>query len=303
MLCVPLAADGAQPGIFLAGLHPCRRDWMDHHRTLLHGFVTEAGHALAILRRHQAQDSWTRQESRSDCNLRARRAAHEVSTPLAVIGNYVSVIQMKLAQGQPVEADLAVIADELARSERIIRELSEGLRDRADARELALNALVRDLAALIRETLVRDRGISLTQSLDDRVPATLDLDAHAVRQILINLARNALEAMEDGGELHLSTEDRLRFEDGDYVAVSVSDKGPGLPAQVLACLYEPVKSAKGMEHQGLGLSIVKDLADRMGARLICRSREGVGTTFTVLLPRRAMGSATGSHPAETDAVP
>jgi signal transduction histidine kinase len=97
--------------------------------------------------------------------------------------------------------------------------------------------------------------------------------------------------------LQLSTEDGLRFEDGDYVAVSVSDSGPGLPADVLGSLFEPVRSTKGQEHQGLGLSIVKDLAHRMGARIICRSGEGAGTTFTVLLPRISAATATSSTSA------
>jgi signal transduction histidine kinase len=97
--------------------------------------------------------------------------------------------------------------------------------------------------------------------------------------------------------LQLSTEDGLRFEDGDYVAVSVSDSGPGLPADVLGRLFEPVRSTKGQEHQGLGLSIVKDLADRMGARIICRSGEGVGTTFTMLLPRKCAAAAAPSTSA------
>ncbi|MFZ0790407.1 MAG: ATP-binding protein [Chromatiaceae bacterium] len=291
MLCLPIASDSECPGVFIAGLHPARRNWVEQHQPLLQGFAAQAGQALASVRRRQAHASWNRQESRADCNLRARRTAHEVSTPLSVIRNYVSVIEMKLAQGQPVEGDLAVITNELTRSERIIREFSEGFRDQADARELALNPLVRELAALLEDTLIKDRGIKLTLNLDDRVPATLDLDAYAVRQVLINLARNALEALHEGDGLQLSTEDGLRFEDDDYVAVSVSDSGPGLPADVLGSLFEPVRSTKGQEHQGLGLSIVKDLADRMGARIICRSGAGAGTTFTMLLPRKTAAAA------------
>jgi signal transduction histidine kinase/HD-like signal output (HDOD) protein len=290
MLCLPLAADGEGQGIFLAGLHPCRRDWLENHKGLLQGFAAQAGQALAIVRRRQAHANWNRQASLSDCNLRARRAAHEVRTPLAVIGNYVSVIQMKLAQGQRVDADLEVIAGELARSDRIIREFCDGFREETKVRELALNAMVRELAGLLGDTLIKDRGVKLTLSLDDRVPAALDLDAQAVRSVLINLAWNAIDAMHEGDSLQLATEDRLRFEDGDYVAVSVADTGPGLPAEVLARLFEPTRSTKGGEHQGLGLSIVKDLADRMGARIICRSREGAGTTFTVLLPRKCAAS-------------
>ena len=297
MLCLPIGSGSECPGVFVAGLHPARRNWVEQHQPLLQGFAAQAGQALASVRRRQAHASWNRQESRADCNLRARRTAHEVSTPLSVIRNYVSVIEMKLAQGQPVEGDLAVITNELTRSERIIREFSEGFRDQADARELALNPLVRELAALLEDTLIKDRGIKLTLNLDDRVPATLDLDAYAVRQVLINLARNALEALHEGDGLQLSTEDGVRFEDGDYVAVSVSDSGPGLPADVLGRLFEPVRSTKGQEHQGLGLSIVKDLADRMGARIICRSGEGVGTTFTMLLPRKCAAAAAPSTSA------
>ena len=149
-----------------------------------------------------------------------------------------------------------------------------------------MNAMVRDLAAILKDTLIKGRDISLTLSLDEGMPATLDFDGKAVRQVLINLARNAIEAMNKGGRLELATEDHVRFEHDDHVAVSVSDTGPGLPAHRLASLFEPVHSSKGGTHQGLGLSIVRDILDRLGARIMCRSREGAGTTFTVLLPRK-----------------
>ena len=286
MLCLPMAVGGESAGIFLAGLHPARLDWLGEHWALLRNFTAQAGAALRTVRRQQAKTDWSRQEVLSECNLRARRTAHEVSTPLTIINNCVSIIETKLDQGKSVEEDLAVIAGELARAERIILEFREGFKDYTDARGIALNAMVRDLAAILKDTLIKGRDISLTLSLDEGMPATLDFDGKAVRQVLINLARNAIEAMNKGGRLELATEDHVRFEHDDHVAVSVSDTGPGLPAHRLASLFEPVHSSKGGTHQGLGLSIVRDILDRLGARIMCRSREGAGTTFTVLLPRK-----------------
>jgi signal transduction histidine kinase len=101
-------------------------------------------------------------------------------------------------------------------------------------------------------------------------------------QILINLATNAIEAMESGGRLQL----RVRL-DPPAVVIEVEDSGPGIPPEKMAAIWEPFHTTKP-EGTGLGLSIVRGLVDkRPGATIGVRSVPGAGATFTLRMPAQA----------------
>lgn len=104
---------------------------------------------------------------------------------------------------------------------------------------------------------------------------------------MINLMKNAAEAMQNGGTLLVSTNGNA----GEYVEITLRDDGPGIPAEVMESLFKPVASSKGAGHAGLGLSIVKNIVDELDGKIFCRSNGISGTVFQILLPRHAVGEA------------
>ena len=100
----------------------------------------------------------------------------------------------------------------------------------------------------------------------------------------MNLVKNAAEALPEGGRIHLATRDRIHKNGAFFVELRIGDNGPGLPERVLNGLFTPVASAKP-GHAGLGLSIVKQLLDQLGAEISCASSPEAGTRFQILLPR------------------
>ncbi|MEJ2480917.1 MAG: ATP-binding protein [Acidihalobacter sp.] len=109
---------------------------------------------------------------------------------------------------------------------------------------------------------------------------------NSIKQILVNLVKNAAEALAQGQTITIQTEDAIYIGKDPFVGVIVADDGPGLPPQVLEALFEPVASTKGKGHSGLGLSITKRLVDEVGGRIACRSNAAQGTRFQILIPRR-----------------
>lgn len=102
----------------------------------------------------------------------------------------------------------------------------------------------------------------------------------------MNLIKNAVEAMEGGGSITITSCDQVNVDGRPFVEIKVSDSGAGIPETVMRELFRPVSSTKGREHAGLGLTIVKRLVDELGGSIACRSAPGSGTRFQLLLPRR-----------------
>jgi signal transduction histidine kinase len=113
-------------------------------------------------------------------------------------------------------------------------------------------------------------------------------ERNGLKQVLINLVKNAAEAMAQGGNLFVATR-RLGPVKNAHgpcgeAEITIRDDGPGLPAEVQARIFEPFNSAKGGGHAGLGLSIVHSIVKSLDGRITCESREGRGTRFAVRLP-------------------
>jgi signal transduction histidine kinase len=120
--------------------------------------------------------------------------------------------------------------------------------------------------------------------LDNAIPPIL-LSKNKLKQILINLLKNAMEASPSDGKITVSTKDNIYFGAGEFIEIKVEDKGPGLPEDVLRRLYSPVTSTKGKDHSGLGLTICKSLVDELKGMIRCDSSAATGTVFYIYLPR------------------
>jgi signal transduction histidine kinase len=136
--------------------------------------------------------------------------------------------------------------------------------------------------------------------------AEIEGDADILKQILVNLVKNAVEALGAGGRIDISNRGHVNRERALYVELVVSDNGPGLSPEVLANLFSAVRSTKDGAHHGLGLSIVHGLVKKLGGQITCRSGRA-GTTFEILLPAAVGGTgmagmATGAKARAMDSV-
>ena len=214
-----------------------------------------------------------------------RRAIHEVANPLTIMRNYVNLLSERLGADSAVQRDLGIIADEIERVARIVRGITAteevGPPAAVSLELVSVNSVVSELVRMALGTLFGPNKVNVQIDLNPDVPP-LPLQKDLLKQVLFNLAKNAVEAMQSGGHLKFST--RLIAVDGrQHVEIEVADTGPGLPAAVTAHLFEPVVSEKGGDHAGLGLAISRGLVERMNGQLSCTSTAH-GTHFLIHLP-------------------
>jgi signal transduction histidine kinase len=130
------------------------------------------------------------------------------------------------------------------------------------------------------------RGVSLMRDLDHRLPA-VRVGSNVLKQIVINIAMNALQAMEpEGGRLLVQSRQLHSSE----VSIVIADTGPGIAVESLARIFEPYFTTKGPgEGTGLGLFVTRTLVENLGGRIEVSSTVGEGTSFTVTLPAEEPG--------------
>jgi two-component system, NtrC family, sensor histidine kinase HydH len=206
--------------------------------------------------------------------------AHEVRNPLATLKTTVQALA-RLEREPERSALLASMLQEIDRMGRAMQDILVFGRPRPpERRELALREVLPGVVALI-EPEAAQRQVALSVEGDLGVVVVVDPDQ--LRQILLNLIQNALQACQAGGRVAV----RARAEEAQAV-VEVSDTGPGIPAEKLAQVFEPFFTTKP-GGTGLGLSISRQLADLNGGSLVLESAIGQGTVARVTLRLRGRG--------------
>jgi two-component system, NtrC family, sensor kinase len=242
--------------------------------------------------------------------------AHELGTPLSVVLARARMLE----EGETTAADAAksasVIADQVERISRIIRQLLDFARGRNAGRSVhRLTQDAVDLRALARSTLALVRPLAdktnVALGADEGAPVTAEVDGVLIQQVLLNLVMNAVQAMPASGEVRVSIgvertkpPPSLDGPLGEYAHIAVEDRGTGIPPEVLPRIFEPFFTTKGVgQGTGLGLSVSYGIVREHGGWMTVESHLGQGTRFCVYLPRShgALPSATSASntPAPT----
>ena len=287
MVCLPLVANQRCLGMLIGGAPAWQMPGFQKRERFLQSFGTQAASALetAISERGHArrQIAHVAEEYREA----SRRVVHEVNNPLSIIKNYLSVLDGKLAKREPVVGEMSILNEEIDRVGQLINGLAD-LQPTETSRVTDVARVVDDVLRLFRATDFVPASVQIVVRMQEE-PAEIDGDADLLKQILVNLVKNAVEALADGGKIEISNRGHVNRERKLYLELVISDTGPGLSAEVLANLFSPVRSAKEGAHHGLGLSIVHGLVKKMQGLITCRSGK-TGTTFEILLPARGSTS-------------
>lgn len=203
--------------------------------------------------------------------------AHEIRNPLFTISGFANSLMRAEGVNDKAREKLSIILDESRRLDEILKSLMNFTRPtEAQIEELDLNELV--LATMnIMELPCTNQGVKQHVKIDEnlfKVKANPDL----IKQCLINLIKNSLEAMEGGGDLYVSTEMTT-----DFAILTVEDTGHGIPLEIRDKIFSPFFSTRD-KGAGLGLAQTRKIVDELGGSVDLTSKEGVGTTITLLLP-------------------
>jgi signal transduction histidine kinase len=251
-----------------------------------HESITEARLTEQEIRKHQAELAHLLRVS--TVSEMAAGLAHELNQPLASIANFASGCRRRLETGaldaKVMTQALDEIAEQAHRAGEIIRRVRHFLRKGEVLKEsIDVAQLVDDAVALMAAEL-REHDITLTSSVSDDVPIVL-ADGIQIQQVVMNLVRNAVEAIRDHnppGDPR-RVELRVRPTDPGMVRVDVVDSGPGASGDAAVKLFDPFFTTKDA-GMGIGLSLCRSIIDAHGGEIWARPNRDRGMNFTFTLP-------------------
>jgi len=216
----------------------------------------------------------------------ARRLAHEIKNPLTPIQLSAERLRRKYLKPEGAEAELLdrathTIIQQVEAMKQMVNAFSEYARTpRMEVTRFDVNALIRELCDLYAH---QEKPLAIKLYLAPDLPA-IEADAGRLRQVLHNLLRNALEAMEhqDEARVEISTR-RVSTAEAELVEIKVADNGPGFLRDIVEQAFDPYVTSKP-KGTGLGLAIVKKLVEEHGGEIRARNREQGGAEISILIP-------------------
>ena len=230
----------------------------------------------ADLKKTEAQ--LVRSEKLASLGQLAAGIAHEIRNPLTSINILIHSLAENLSTDHVHREDLLVIEEEIERINRIIDQfLRFGKPSSPHFEKTDVLSILEETLLLLRLQIEKQK-IHVERVFNPLPPAVLDREQ--MKQVILNLMMNALQAMPAGGQLHLSASES---EEPGWLHLGIRDSGPGIPPEHLAKLFDPFFSTKD-GGIGLGLSIAHRIIDQHHGRIEVASTPGEGTLFALSLP-------------------
>ncbi|MFH1010273.1 MAG: PAS domain S-box protein [bacterium] len=231
----------------------------------------------------ESRDKLVQTERLSAIGEVAASVAHEIRNPLAAIGGFARSVLNSLAPEDSNRTRLHIIVDEVRRLEGILTEILQFTRPTMPRFEEAdLNGIILQTFSMMSEEIDKEL-ITVQRELNPNLPAVWT-DPDQIRQVLLNIFRNAIHAMPKGGILHVQT----RAKD-DVAQVQIRDTGVGVPRADLDKLFNAFFTTKST-GSGLGLTVSLQIVRNHGGTITVESKERAGSVFTISLPVHRKGA-------------
>jgi len=211
--------------------------------------------------------------------------AHELNNPLTSVTGFAELVLDEIPEDSPMRPDMDLVIREAQRARDVVRRLLDFARQSESTHAKAsLNRVVEDIITLSRH-LIHANGVELSLQLQDDLPWVL-MDENQMKQVLLNLVHNALQAMPEGGLMEIKTIEAQKV-GRDGVLVSVKDNGVGIPTENQTRIFEPFFTTKADSGgTGLGLSVTYGIVSEHGGEIELISEPEKGSEFRVWLPNR-----------------
>jgi PAS domain S-box-containing protein len=204
----------------------------------------------------------------------AARVAHEIRNPLVSLGGFARRLEKQLNGGLKEYAD--IIAKEVGRLESILNEILSFVKETRIIKEPVAASKIMDEVVTLTRSEIDDRGIVLIQ--DYREPIELYVDPNRVKDALLNIVKNAMQALGEKGTITLRI-----YRKNKTCVMEITDTGPGIADEDLSFIFDPFYTTK-KEGTGLGLTITHRIIEEHDGRIEVESKAGEGSTFRVLMP-------------------
>jgi len=282
LLCIPMLTRNRVIGVMICGLSEKQHDRLQRRVPWLANFGKIAAISLdavieASKHRQQVEEELAHQFTRQ-----ARQIVHEAGNPLGIIKSYLKILERKLPE-DGVRQELTVLTEEIDRVANIVGHMTQSLKVSTGTKSIDLVSVLNDFLLLYGDTLFNSRGIRIEMALP-QVELPINIDRDNLKQIVLNLWKNASEALTVGKTIKISVSDNIIHDGASYVQLRVDDNGPGMTEETIQSIYHP-KPLSDSSPRGIGLSVVGSLAKREGILITCRSQIDAGTSIALLIPK------------------
>lgn len=227
----------------------------------------------------ESQERLLRSERFAAVGEAAAYVSHEIKNPLMIIGGLANQVERRIPDDPACQEKLRIIQKEVKRLESFLGDLRDFLRPaQPSKKEINVNEVIRDVEALMGDA-IGEKGVVLEEHLDPNLPLVV-VDHNQIKQVLVNLVKNAVEATEGDGKILLSS----GAKDGQ-VWFAVQDTGKGMSEDVLEKIFHPFFTTKD-KGTGLGLAVINKIITDHHGTITVDSMAGAGSTFTVRLPQK-----------------
>lgn len=281
LICIPMITRNHISGVMLCGLSPSQHSRLTRRLPWLLNFGRIAAISLETIQEARSFRQNAEQEASNQFSRRARRIIHEAGNPLGIIKSYLKILDQKLPEETGVRQELEILTEEIDRVAHIVGRMSEIPKEPALAGGLNVGDLINELLLLYREPLFEAKGIRVAVSQPTEA-LLVHCERNSLKQILLNLWKNASEALIRGQQIKISLTDHVVHNGKTYIQIRLDDNGPGMTEQAMRSIHHPPQNTG---KRGMGLSIVGELANRQEIPITCRSLVGKGTSIALLLPK------------------
>ena len=258
----------------------------DNDLRLLVLIASQIAKAIQLSRERSAR---SKQERLASIGQMLAGVLHDLKTPMTIISGYAQLMA-QIEDAAQREAYVSQILRQFDLMSGMTREVLAFARGETEVliRRVYMNRFLDDLVTQLNHALA---GRNITLQVDAQYQGKAYFDEQKIMRVFHNLARNAADAMPQGGELTITASESSAGDRGELV-FDIIDNGPGIPAELEGRLFEMFASAK-QGGTGLGLAIVKKIVEEHQGRIEYQSRPGEGTQFTVCLPLDRPDSSSG----------
>jgi len=294
LFCVPVYSSEKVSGVMVMGVDETTAKSLEDNKGLVKLFSKQTAVCIQGIRDYNNYAADIHEKKMEAYSTLTDKVIHEINNPISIIKNYIETLELKLPDKHPAQDELVFIGEEMNRVAGLLDQLRSFSRPTIDGFELVdINQVCHSILELLKKSILLPKQIEGIIEIDSEVPK-VKTDLNGLKQVLINLVKNAAEAMDKSGKITLTTRflsesQKILIDEKKQIPGSIeiiiSDNGPGIDESIKETLFEPYTTTKaGSSNSGLGLSIVHSIVKELNGKIRCESQKGQGTRFIVTLP-------------------
>ncbi len=294
LYCIPIYSYKKTIGILVLGVDAATAKNLEDNKDLVQLFSKQTSICIQNIQFYNDYAANVHEKKMQAYSTMTDKVIHEINNPVAIIKNYIEALGLKLPDKHPAQEELTVINEEMSRVAGLLDRLRSFSSPAIGGFEFVdVNKICKNMFEILQKSILLPRQIESYINIDPEIPK-IKTDQNGLKQILINLVKNAAEAMDKGGKIRVTT----RFISGSAkilidekkripgnIEIKISDNGPGIDKKLKETLFEPYTTTKTTDsNSGLGLSIVHSIVKELNGDITCNTEEGKGTDFIITLP-------------------